>query len=158
MQKSLMVLNGSGFGASGKCDDNHGEVASIDEIRADCAALCDQLNIVLDFRHSGDADELARWIVEDGDSFDGLIVDPGGRSGATDRLPTTYGAALRTFADRNKPIVEVHLANFHRQMADISKLPREVEAERGFVCGFGKRGYAIAIRAIARKLAGQASS
>jgi len=63
-----------------------------------------------------------------------------------------YRSAIQVIANLKKPIIEVHLTNIYRHLDDVNHPLHEPVGEMGFICGFGKRSYLLAIRAIARKL------
>ena len=115
----------------------------------ECAAICQQHDLMVDFRHTDDTAEMARWITEDGGDHAGLVVSPVGATGSSlDDL----GSAVSNVAASKKPVVEVHWNNILRDgMAQPLQIPG---VEMALVCGLGVNGYRLAINGIAARLEG----
>jgi 3-dehydroquinate dehydratase II len=158
MNKSVLILNGPGLADLSNYRKYHDGTLSLAGIRSECDVLGRTLGLDIDFRQSDDQDEVARWIAKDSKAFDGVIINPVGRSRAADPLFQGYRSALQTIAKLNKPIVEVHITNIYRQAEDVSPMIHGPAGEIGFVCGFGRYGYLLALRALASRLGLAATS
>ena len=124
---------------------------TLQQIHDQCAALCKELGVGLDFRQTDDVDELSRWLVIDQSAFDAIIINPIGPSlAATADLKKCHIA----MAALQKPAVEVHLANiFGAEATATNPLPGQ-DGKLGFVCGLGIHGYLLAIKALAARVRG----
>ena len=150
-QKTVLIINGPGLEDLSSYGDADGGL-SLEEIREACDETCRALELSLDFRQTEDEDEMFRWIAQNSQQFDGVVINPVGYSRAESISFDLYRAATRTVAHLDMPVIEVHLSNIFRRSAEVTRPLHEPEGGMGFICGFGKAGYILAIRAIADKL------
>jgi len=155
MTRTLLLLNGPGLADLSDYDGNSYGNLTLEGIRKDCSALCDELGLTLDFRQTDNQDEMFRWIAKDSEAFDGVIINPVGYSRAATVTFELYRSAIQLIAHLKKPVIEVHITNIYRQSAEITQPLHEPEGDMGFICGFGKLSYLLAIRVVARKLDAQ---
>jgi len=160
MKRALLVLNGPGLADLSLYENLWFGTLTLDDIREACRATCHELGHDLDFRQTDDHEELYRWIVEDGEAFDGLVINPAGRSTETTGTLEKYRTAIRKIAalDKHIPIIEVHIDNVFRGSEAADQRLDEPEGNKGFVCGLGRSGYTLAIQAIDRQLRQPASA
>jgi len=152
MKKSILILNGPGLRDLGDYDGNTYGPLTLQGIRDECASLCRHLGIDMEFRQTDDQDEMFRWIAKDSERFDGVVINPVGYSRAASVAFELYRSAIQMLAHLNKPVIEVHITNIYRQSAEITQPLHGPEGDMGFICGFGKDSYLLAINAISRKL------
>lgn len=147
--KTLLILNGPGL-----ADLSAGGDVTLAQIQDESAALCAELSIDLEFRQTDDQDEMFRWIAEDSNHFDALIINPVGhlKSGTVDL--DMYRAAIEMMPHLNKPVIEVRLTNIFRQGEELAKPLQGPEGEMGFICGLGLHSYLLGIKAAAKRLQG----
>ncbi len=131
--KIILILNGSGLADS-----------TLESIRALCQARCEQADLKLDFHQTDDEEEMSRWITNDSENFDALIINP-----VEFKI---YRSAIKTIAHLKKPIIEVHMNNIFHSEAGLTKPLQVPEAELGFICGMGIQSYLLAISAVERRL------
>lgn len=143
MSRKILILEGPGL------DSTDGHDPAI-------GTLCDELGLVPDFRQSDDLEELCRWISDDGRRVDAVVINPGMQADGTPAGPVCR-SAIGSIADGNRPVVEVHLHNIYRHLAEPADRPHQPVGDVGLVCGLGRHGYALAIRSIASRLAPQAA-
>ena len=148
---TILILNGPGLSDLSVGGTRYGDL-TLDLIRDECSARCEQLGLALDFRQSDDQDEIFRWIAEDSGKFAGLIINPVGyfKSNAVDF--DRYRSAILEVAHLKKPVVEVHMTNIFTAGDKYARPLQAPEAELGFVCGLGLQSYLFAVNAIATKL------
>lgn len=158
MSFKLLILNGPGLSDLSRYRGRWFGEMSLDDVRVDCQAVCDELGLELEFRQTDDQDEMFRWIARDSEAFDGVIINPVGHSPEMINTFEKYRSAIQIIADLEKPVVEVHLSNIYREVGDVNQRLHEPEGDMGFVCGLGKSGYVLAVRAIASKLESRASA
>jgi 3-dehydroquinate dehydratase-2 len=150
-KKTILVLNGPGLADLGDYDVKSYGGLSLDDIREDCAALCESLDIELDFRQSDEEDEVFQWIARDSVDFDGVIINPAGHSRATTVTFELYRSAIQLIAHLDKPVIEVHITNIFDPNEEITQPLHQPEGDMGFICGLGKSSYLLAIRSIAHR-------
>ena len=149
--KKLLILNGPGLAdlnvGGGRCGN-----ITLNQIRDECAALCDHLGISLDFRQTDDEEEILRWIVEDSENYGALIINPVGCARAETVDLDRYHSAIQMIAHLHRPVIEVHLTNIFREGDELAKPLQGLEGEMGFVCGMGIHSYLLGINAAAKRL------
>jgi 3-dehydroquinate dehydratase-2 len=110
-----------------------------------CAAEGERLGLAVTCRQSNSEGELVSWVQEVRGRFAGLILNAGAYS-------HTSIALLDAARMLDEPLIEVHLSNIYqretfRQHSYVSL------AATGVLCGFGARGYLMALQAMAAILA-----
>lgn len=150
-EKALLILNGPGLADPGVGGDSYGNI-TLEQIHGECAALCENSGISLEFRQTEDEDEILRWIATDADGYDALIINPvsNAKAGTVDLKKVE--STITKIARPGKPIVEVRLTNIFRDGAELTGPLQGPEGTMGFVCGLGLHSYLFGITAIAKRL------
>lgn len=141
MAKPIYVLNGPNLNLLGVREPNvygHETLADVRK-RAEKAAAAHGLT--LEFRQTNDEGQLIDWVQEAREKGAGLIVNAGG-------LTHTSIALLDALQASELPVVEVHLSNIFRREAFRTHSYVSLAA-RGVICGFGAKGYELAVEAMA---------
>ena len=142
---AVLILNGPNLNLLGRREPAiYGRTTLID-IEAMCAAEGERLDLAVTCRQSNSEAELVGWVQEVPGRFAGLILNAGAYSHTSIALLD----AARLLAE---PLIEVHLSNIYqretfRQHSYVSL------AATGVLCGFGARGYLMALQAMAALLA-----
>lgn len=157
MTHRLLILNGPGLADLGDDDDNNDRGLTLEKVRTECSELCHSLGIDLDFRQTEDQDEMIRWMTNDSEGYDGVIINPVGCSRAATVSFPAYRSAIRTIALLRKPVVEVHINNFFSRSAETTRPVHEPAGAMGLVCGLGVHGYLLGIRSIAHRFESDAA-
>lgn len=141
----VLVLHGPNLNLLGQREPEIYGSQTLEEIDAEIVQLAEQLGAhVTSFQsnHEGQLIDRLHLAMQDGTT--GVLINPGGF--------THTSVALRdAIAALAMPVIEVHLSNVHaresfRQHSFISPVAT------GVVCGLGKEGYMLALRAILAKL------
>lgn len=137
---SLLVLNGPNLNLLGKRQPEVYGSTTLNEIEAMCQAHATLRAISLSFAQSNHEGVLIDAIHEAGDSHDGLILNAGAYTHSSIGL-------MDAIQSVDIPTVELHLSNTHaresfRHKSFLSKVAV------GIICGFGPKGYILAIDAI----------
>lgn len=115
------------------------------ETLADVAAICHEaaarLGLEVEFRQTNHEGQLIDWIQEARTKAAGIILNAGAYT-------HTSIALLDALTASEKPIVEVHLSNIYRRES-FRHHSYVSPAARGVICGFGPRGYVLALEGIA---------
>mgnify|MGYP000984669435 CR=1 FL=1 len=143
--KPILVLNGPNLNMLGKREPAiYGR-----ETLADVARLCDEaaqrLGLKVDFRQSNIEGELVTWIQDGREQAAGLILNAGAYT-------HTSVALLDAIQAAELPCIEVHLSNIYRREA-FRHHSYISPAAKGVICGFGPKGYVLALEAMADMLA-----
>lgn len=141
MSKTIFVLNGPNLNLVGTREPAHYGASSLNEIGELCADVGRELGLDIDFRQSNHEGELVDWIQEAGAKAAGIVLNPG----AYGHTSIAIHDAIRAV---ETPVAEVHLSNIHaREEFRHHTLVGPVAV--GMICGFGPKGYELALRALA---------
>jgi len=144
--RTVLVLNGPNLARLGSREPDVYGAGTLDELRERCAATAAELGLSTDFRQTDDESELIAWVHEAADGRVPVVLNPAAF--------THYSYALRdALAMRTAPLVEVHISNpaAREEFRHTSVVAAVAD---GTIAGFGFDSYLLALRAIARLLAG----
>jgi 3-dehydroquinate dehydratase II len=140
-QPLVAVLNGPNLNMLGlRQPDIYGS-ATLDDVEAICAETAERLALAIDFRQTNGEGELISWVQECRGRAAGIVINPGGYT-------HTSVALMDALLAVELPVVEVHLSNIHRR-EEFRHRSYVSRAAVGVLCGFGIRGYALALTAMA---------
>lgn len=152
MKPPILVIDGPGPGDFVNDHGNDGGGSTLSAVREACEALAAELGLHLEFRQAEDNEEMVRWMSSETGAFDAIIINPGDYSEAARELSESYRPVVEAIARLDKPVIEVHLQNIYKQRVEVSRSSHQAVGDIGFICGLGKDGYLLAIRAMAKKL------
>jgi 3-dehydroquinate dehydratase-2 len=140
--RKLYVLNGPNLDMLGQREPELYGSATLDDVRADCARVADELGFELFFAQTNAEHEIIGWLHDAYRENATVVINPAGFSFRS--IPVLD--ALRILA---APIVEIHITNIHaRDAAHQNSLVSTVA--RAVIAGAGVFGYELAIRAADR--------
>ncbi|MFK8030607.1 MAG: type II 3-dehydroquinate dehydratase [Gammaproteobacteria bacterium] len=154
---SLLVLNGPGLANMEEFADDTLGITSLKLIQHSCTALCANLGLTLDFRQSDNQDEVVRWVREDANQFDALIINQMGCAERTSIDYAKYCADLEVLSQVTCRVTEIHMTNVLRYDEGAFKALRGPDGKTALICGLGADSYHVAIRAAVRLLTEGAS-
>ena len=145
MDSGLLILNGPNLNMLGQRQPEIYGRETLSDIEAACRSHAQRAGLSVDFRQSNAEGELVGWIQEAMGSAGALIINAGAYT-------HTSLALLDALLLLEIPIIEVHLSNIYRRepFRHQSYVSR---AASGVICGFGSRGYLLAVDAAAAMLA-----
>jgi 3-dehydroquinate dehydratase-2 len=150
MAKPIFVLNGANLNLIGVREPSIYGRETLADIRRRTEVRAQQLGLHVDFRQSNSESEIVNWIQEARDGADGIVLNAGAYTHTSIAIHDALNAAAR-------PVIEVHLSNiFKREPFRHTSYVSPVAD--GMICGFGPKGYELAIEAMADLLAGPALS
>lgn len=137
---SILILNGPNLNLLGTRQPEVYGTTSLDDIEALCMAHCKSLGISLEFAQSNHEGVLIDHIHAARGRHDGIILNAGAYT-------HTSIALMDAIASVEMPAIELHLSNVHARetFRHTSYISAVVV---GLICGFGKKGYLLAIDAI----------
>jgi len=145
MKAKVLVLNGPNLNMLGTRQTDIYGSTTLAEIEAAAQRHGKTLGLAVECRQSNDEGQLVSWIQKARGAVGGIVINPAGYG-------TTSVAILDALLTCDCPIVELHLSNIFRR--DAFRHPTYVSrAARGVICGFGARGYLLALDAIAGVIA-----
>ncbi len=145
MPKPIFVLNGANLNLTGLREPSIYGSETLDDIRRRTEQRARALGLTVDFRQSNSEGELVNWIQEARESADGIVLNAGAYTHTSVAILDALNAASR-------PVIEVHLSNIFRREA-FRHTSYVTPAAHGIICGFGPKGYELAIEAMADLLA-----
>ena len=138
--KRVLVLNGPNLNLLGTREPDVYGATTLADIELELADLAKDLSASVECRQSNQEGQLIDWLHDGRDTFDGVLINPGGLTHTSVSLRDGIAAA-------GLPTVEVHISN---TQARESFRHQSVTAAVciGSVMGFGKNSYALGLRAL----------
>ena len=147
MPKPIFVLNGPNLNMLGVREPAVYGSETLDDVRRRTEARAKTLDLSIDFRQSNLEGELVTWIQEAREAASGLIINAGAYT-------HTSIAILDALTAAERPVIELHLSNVFRREG-FRHHSYVSAAAQGVICGFGPKGYELAVEAMADILAGK---
>ena len=138
--KKIIILNGPNLNLLGEREKEQYGSVTLKEIDNICKKFASKNNIDLTIFQSNIEGELIDEIQNSRSNQDGLIINAGGYT----HTSVAIHDALKIL---KIPIIELHISNIYnredfRHKSIISKLAK------GIICGFGEKGYTMALEAM----------
>jgi 3-dehydroquinate dehydratase II len=145
MPKPIFVLNGPNLNMLGVREPAVYGSETLDDVRRRTEARANTLDLCIDFRQSNLEGELVTWIQEAREAASGIIINAGAYT-------HTSIAILDALTAAERPVIELHLSNVFRREG-FRHHSYVSAAAQGVICGFGPKGYELAVEAMADMLA-----
>lgn len=139
--RAVYVLNGPNLNMLGLRQPEIYGRETLADVEALCRKAGDRLGLKIDFRQSNIEGELVGWIHEARTKAVGIVINAGAYTHTSVALLDALNAA-------EKPVVEVHLSNVYRRES-FRHHSYISQAAKGVICGFGPKGYVLALEALA---------
>jgi len=139
MKYKIIVINGPNLNLLGEREkEKYGDI-SLKKIETECLDFAAKNNIELTFKQSNIEGEIVSLIQECRNKYSGLIINAAGYT-------HTSVSILDALMVLKIPVIELHITNIYnreefRHKSLISK------AATGIICGFGVKGYIMALEA-----------
>jgi 3-dehydroquinate dehydratase II len=147
MPKPIFVLNGANLNLVGVREPSIYGAETLEQIRRRTVTRAKALGLEVDFRQSNLEGELVDWIQEARQKADGIILNAGAYTHTSIAILDALNAAER-------PVIELHLSNVFKRES-FRHTSYVAPAAQGVICGFGGKGYELAVEAMADLLAGK---
>ena len=148
MSKPIFVLNGANLNLLGTREPAIYGSETLVDVRRRTETRAASLGLEIDFRQSNSEGTLVDWIQEARERASGIIINAGAYT-------HTSIAILDALKAAELPVIELHLSNlFHRE--PFRHTSYVTPAAQGLICGFGPKGYELAVEAMADLLAKRA--
>ena len=142
MTHSILILNGPNLNMLGSREPEVYGTETLGDIELLCQSRAEALGLKVDFRQSNTEGELVNWIQEANSGNAAIIINAGAYT-------HTSIAILDALRSTGLPIIEVHLSNIF-QREEYRHVSFVSEAANGVICGFGSKGYELALEAAAK--------
>jgi 3-dehydroquinate dehydratase II len=139
MSNTLYILNGPNLNRLGTREPEVYGTQTLSDIEARCLRLTDAANVELVFRQSNSEGTLVSWVQEAADKACALILN----AGAYTHTSIALHDALKLL---NVPVIELHLSNPAAREA-FRRTNYVAPAATASICGFGAKGYDMAVTA-----------
>ena len=143
--KPVYVLNGPNLNMLGKRQPEIYGRASLADVQRLTEDAAGRLGLAVVFRQSNIEGELVTWIQEARDAASAVVLNAGAYTHTSVALLDALNAA-------EVPCIEVHLSNIFRREPFRHHSYISLAAH-GVICGFGPKGYVLALEALADMLA-----
>lgn len=147
MPKPIFVLNGPNLNLLGVREPSVYGAETLDDLRRRTQTRAKALGLTVDFRQSNLEGELVGWIQEAREKACGIILNAAAYTHTSVAILDALNAA-------EKPVIELHLSNVFRRES-FRHHSYVAPAAQGVICGFGPKGYELAVEAMADLLAGK---
>lgn len=144
MSRTVLVLNGPNLNLLGQREPSIYGTTTLADIEAMCVSEGARLGIDVTCRQSNSEGELVTWVQDVSGRHHGLVINPG----AYTHTSIALHDALRSL---EVPVIEVHLSNIH-QREEFRHRSYVSLVARGVICGFGAKGYDLALQGLATVL------
>lgn len=141
MSKPIFVLNGPNLNLLGAREPSIYGSQTLADIAELTQARASSLGLKADFRQTNIEGELVTWIQEARTGACGIIINAAAYTHTSVAILDALNAA-------EKPVIELHLSNVHRREA-FRHHSYVAAAATGIICGFGAKGYELAVEAMA---------
>jgi 3-dehydroquinate dehydratase-2 len=145
MPRPIFVLNGPNLNLLGVREPSIYGAETLADVERRTRACAQSLGLAVEFRQSNREGELVDWIQEARGAASGIIINAGAYTHTSVAILDALNAA-------EKPVVELHLSNVFRREG-FRHHSYVSPAAHGLICGFGGKGYELAVEAMADILA-----
>ena len=140
MTKKILIINGPNLNLLGSREKSKYGDETLETVKKKCELHSKSIVVEIKFEQSNVEGEIVTMIQKAKDIFDGIIINAAGYT-------HTSVAILDALLAVKLPVIEVHITNIYnreefRNKSLISK------AAKGIICGFGVKGYIMALDSI----------
>lgn len=137
---SILILNGPNLNLLGTRQPEVYGSATLKDIEALCAARAQELGVALAFHQDNTEGTLVDMIHGARGTHDGIILNAGAYT-------HTSIALMDAISSSELPTIELHLSNIHAR-EEFRHTSYIAKVALGVICGFGARGYTLALEAM----------
>ena len=149
----LLIINGPGLSDLSDHNEAANDDLSLSSIEQKCIETSGEFGLEVDFRQNDDESELLSGLINDINNFDAFIINPAALSKSSVINYDAFSSVISEISNQSKPVIEVRIENIFKR--NVSKPLQVPESGLGFIGGFGKYGYVLAIRSINKNLCNQ---
>ena len=138
--KKIIILNGPNLNLLGEREESQYGTSSLNDIENNCKVYAKNKDIEVSFFQSNIEGELVEKIQVSRNTQDGLIINAGGYT----HTSVAIHDALKIL---KIPIIELHISNIYNR-EDFRHKSLISKVAKGIICGFGEKGYIMALEAM----------
>ena len=140
MAKKILIINGPNLNLLGDREESKYGKTTLNEVQKKCELHAKSIDINIKFTQSNIEGEIVTMIQKAKGSFDGIIINAAAYT-------HTSIAILDALLAVKIPTIEVHITNIYNR-EEFRKKSLISKAANGIICGFGVKGYIMALDSI----------
>ena len=137
MTKKILIINGPNLNLLGEREQSKYGKITLEQVKKDCEDHAKSLALKIQFEQSNIEGEIVTMVQKAKGVFDGIIINAAGYT-------HTSVAILDALLAVKIPTIEVHITNIYNR-EEFRKKSLISKAAEGIICGFGVKGYTMAI-------------
>jgi len=137
MTKKILIINGPNLNLLGDREKSKYGNDTLETVKKKCESHSKSNDIEIKFEQSNVEGEIVTMIQKAKGIFDGIIINAAGYT-------HTSVAILDALLAVKLPVIEVHITNIYNREEFRSKSLIS-KAAKGIICGFGLKGYIMAL-------------
>tara|TARA_B100001173_G_C15590919_1_gene380445 strand:+ start:20 stop:454 length:435 start_codon:yes stop_codon:yes gene_type:complete len=137
MIKKILIINGPNLNLLGEREETKYGKVSLEQLKKDCELHAKSNGLEVMFEQSNIEGEIVTMIQKAKDKFDGIIINAAGYT-------HTSVSILDALLAVKLPTIEVHITNIYNR-EDFREKSLISKAAKGIICGFGIKGYIMAL-------------
>ena len=137
MTKKILIINGPNLNLLGEREESKYGKVTLQDVKKNCEIHAKSINVDVKFYQSNIEGEIVTTIQKAKDVFDGIIINAAGYT-------HTSVSILDALLAVKLPAIEVHITNIYNR-EEFRKKPLISGAVKGIICGFGVKGYIMAL-------------
>ena len=138
--KKIIIINGPNLNLLGEREESKYGKTTLDEVKEICELHAKSINLEITFYQSNIEGEIVTIIQKAKNIYNGIIINAAGYT-------HTSVAILDALLAIKLPTIEVHITNIYNR-EDFRKKSLISKAAEGIICGFGIKGYIMALDSI----------
>ncbi len=142
--KKIIILNGPNLNLLGEREESQYGTTTLKDIEKNCDDYAKKNGLSVSFFQSNIEGELIEKIQTARNSHEGLIINAGGYT----HTSVAIHDALKIL---KIPIIELHISNIYNR-EDFRHKSLISKVAKGIICGFGEKGYTMALEAMKKFL------
>ena len=140
MTKKILIINGPNLNLLGEREESKYGKVSLEEVKKNCQTHAKSIDFEIKFEQSNIEGEIVTMIQKAKNSFDGIIINAAGYT-------HTSVSILDALLAVKLPTIEIHITNIYNR-EEFRKKSLISKAATGIICGFGVKGYIMALDSI----------
>ncbi len=140
MTKKILIINGPNLNLLGEREETKYGNITLEEVKKNCISHAKLIDLEIEFTQSNIEGEIVTMIQKAKGAFDGIIINAAGYT-------HTSVAILDALLAVKIPTIEVHITNIYNR-EEFRKKSLISKAAKGIICGFGVKGYIMALDSI----------
>jgi len=137
MTKKILIINGPNLNLLGEREQSKYGKITFEDVKNNCEMHAKSIGVKISFKQSNMEGEIVTMIQKAKGVFDGIIINAAGYT-------HTSVAILDALLAIKLPTIEIHITNIYNR-EDFRKKSLISKAVIGIICGFGIKGYIMAL-------------